>query len=134
MIYAIWQTTSTPDTYYSCADVVFTAPAPAARPPAAPRPQAPAVPAPRVPAEQSPVPQLPDPEATGVIEAQPVAPVAPQSPPDLAPQPDPSSVAVSTVSAGQPNVLGTSLLVGALAAALALGGLLAVRQYRSRRG
>jgi predicted carbohydrate-binding protein with CBM5 and CBM33 domain len=25
IIYAIWQTTSTPDTYYSCADVVFTA-------------------------------------------------------------------------------------------------------------
>ncbi|MCW2505663.1 MAG: hypothetical protein JWO79_3947 [Actinomycetia bacterium] len=135
MIYAIWQTTSTPDTYYSCADVVFTAPA--ARPPAAPRPQAPAAPVvPPPAAEQSPVPQLPDPEATGVIEAQPpaVAPVAPQSPPDLAPQPDPSSVAVSTVSVDRPNVLGTSLLVGAIAAALALGVLLAVRQYRSRRG
>jgi chitin-binding protein len=50
LIYTIWQTTSTPDTYYSCSDVVFAAPggtaakAPAASPSAA-APAAPAVPA-----------------------------------------------------------------------------------------
>jgi chitin-binding protein len=36
LIYAIWQTTSTPDTYYSCSDVVFRAPAGAAAAPASP--------------------------------------------------------------------------------------------------
>ncbi len=40
LIYAIWQTTSTPDTYYSCSDVVFTA-APAAATPAAATPASP---------------------------------------------------------------------------------------------
>jgi chitin-binding protein len=49
MIYTIWQTTSTPDTYYSCSDVVFTtratratgASAPKAKPSAAPTSSAP---------------------------------------------------------------------------------------------
>jgi predicted carbohydrate-binding protein with CBM5 and CBM33 domain len=42
VIYTIWQTTSTPDTYYSCSDVVFTTKATATRKarPAAPAPEA----------------------------------------------------------------------------------------------
>jgi predicted carbohydrate-binding protein with CBM5 and CBM33 domain len=53
LIYTIWQNSSTPDTYYSCSDVVFAAPAPspepaAARPPASAAPStlaAPSMPA-----------------------------------------------------------------------------------------
>jgi chitin-binding protein len=43
IIYTIWQTTSTPDTYYSCSDVVFTT-ATKATPSAAPQQTAPQVP------------------------------------------------------------------------------------------
>jgi predicted carbohydrate-binding protein with CBM5 and CBM33 domain len=50
IIYTIWQTTSTPDTYYSCSDVVFTA-APAASTSTAPSPATAA--APLVPSEKA---------------------------------------------------------------------------------
>jgi chitin-binding protein len=45
LLYTIWQTTDTPDTYYSCSDVVLTAAGAAAGQPQ--RPAAPAAPAPR---------------------------------------------------------------------------------------
>lgn len=50
IIYTIWQTTSTPDTYYSCSDVVFTA-APAVSSSTAPSPTKAA--APLVPSEKA---------------------------------------------------------------------------------
>jgi predicted carbohydrate-binding protein with CBM5 and CBM33 domain len=38
LLYVVWQTTSTPDTYYSCSDLILRAPAAAAKPAATPTP------------------------------------------------------------------------------------------------
>jgi chitin-binding protein len=133
LIYTIWQTTSTPDTYYSCSDVVFTAASAPKPPPAAPA--VPAAPAPAPPpASQEAVPRLPAPDGGNAVGAEPSAASPASEPPAaVAPVPDPSSVAVSTVSVQRPNSLGMSLLVGAIAAALALGAVIGIRQYRARR-
>jgi predicted carbohydrate-binding protein with CBM5 and CBM33 domain len=52
IIYTIWQTTSTPDTYYSCSDAVFTAAAGGAPVAAPPKPATSASPAEQLPVQQ----------------------------------------------------------------------------------
>jgi chitin-binding protein len=95
VIYTIWQNSSTPDTYYSCSDVVFTAASGGAAP-AAPKPN---VPAPAVPAPASEQP-IPTPTLTPSAE------------------PSPAQVAVSKASSSRSN--STPFVVGAAAAVVAL--------------
>jgi predicted carbohydrate-binding protein with CBM5 and CBM33 domain len=56
IVYTIWQTTSTPDTYYSCSDVVFAAAPGGAPVAAAPKPTTSASPAGQLPAQQQSAP------------------------------------------------------------------------------
>jgi chitin-binding protein len=134
LIYTIWQNTSTSDTYYSCSDVVFTAAA--QQPPSTRAPAVPAKPAPAPPVAADPgLPRLPAPNGGDTVQPEPGAGEQTPAAPQLAvgaPVPDPSSVAVSTVSVRRPNTLGMSLLAGAIAAVLALGVVIAIRRHRSR--
>jgi chitin-binding protein len=106
LIYTIWQTSSTPDTYYSCSDVVFTGGAGA---PAAPAPTgAPAA----------------GPSATGPPSA--AATASPSSATDSA---TPSSVPLQAVSQSTPLGLPLAVLAGVV---VLIGGVLFLVSRRRR--
>jgi predicted carbohydrate-binding protein with CBM5 and CBM33 domain len=106
VIYAIWQTSSTPDTYYSCSDVLF----PAAAAPA----QAGGTAAP-VPSPPTPVPPAADGSGTQPIAAS--AAASQSAPPDRV---DPS---VAAVQITEPQQRPWPLIVGVGVALAIIGGL-----------
>ncbi|MFF3560997.1 lytic polysaccharide monooxygenase [Streptomyces sp. NPDC002574] len=123
VLFTIWQNSSTPDTYYSCSDVVFPAPAkPAGKAPA--KPAASVKPTPRpsrtsTPAER-PVSAAPTKASTAPSPASPSAAVPVVESPDAQP------VAAQGRGSGP-----TALAIGS-AAGLALTGLLALALRRRR--
>ncbi|MFF4652126.1 lytic polysaccharide monooxygenase [Streptomyces sp. NPDC001380] len=134
LVYTVWQTTSTPDTYYSCSDVLLRASpaaAPAARTPAVPgsrastaSPAAPAVPA--SPAAPAPLP------SAGRTSA-PAAAGSPASSGAGGPSADPQA---APAAATAPTSGGAPLAVGGAAAVLlaAVAAVLGARRRRGRSG
>ncbi|MFJ5214184.1 lytic polysaccharide monooxygenase [Streptomyces sp. NPDC088354] len=125
VLFTIWQNSSTPDTYYSCSDVVFPAAAkPAVRTPA--KPAAPVKPTPR--------PSRPSATAERSVSATPTAASAAPSavPPSAAlpavESPDAQPVAAQGGGSGSGP---TALAVGS-AAGLAVTGVLALALRRRR--
>jgi chitin-binding protein len=123
MIFTIWQNTSTPDTYYSCSDVVFAGNAPQQTAPAAP----PQVVVPGAPVGVNPPPDRA--ETTTSAEPTDEAPVFEQQPAAAGGPPRPVSAADTTASR-----LGTAMaLTAGGAAALAGVGATAIVLIRRRR-
>ncbi|BCY12267.1 hypothetical protein L3i22_073550 [Actinoplanes sp. L3-i22] len=112
MLYVVWETSSTPDTYYSCSDLVFPAAVKASSAPAVTKKAAP-VPTTTV-ATTSPAPEATVAATTAAVSADPVL------------------AAANSPAEEQPNTVGHWLIGGALAAglvALAIGFL--TRRRRS---
>ena len=122
VLYVVWETSSTPDTYYSCSDLVF--------PAAAVKRAAVAKPAPASPAPASPAPASPAP-APSSRAPRPAVPSASPSPASAAPAPATEVVAVrkpaDMVNFGH-WLIGGALGVAALAGAGA--GLAGLRRRR----
>ena len=110
VLYTIWRNTDTPDTYYSCSDVVLRGEE--NTPPAQPAPEE-AAPAPRT---QPPTPEPPADEASA----------AGQAPPSQASTPPPVPEQPVVGGAGRPQAVAdtakdhSTVLIGAVAAVLAL--------------
>ncbi|MBO2445996.1 lytic polysaccharide monooxygenase [Actinomadura barringtoniae] len=114
VIYTIWQTTSTPDTYYSCSDVLFKAPKkPAAAAPARPH--------------RSPTPTATPPEQPAGQQ--------PSTAPATAPAADPVAAKSKATSKGGPGSLMLVAAGGTVLLLLAGGAftLLLIRRSRLRR-
>ncbi|MEV6397469.1 lytic polysaccharide monooxygenase [Streptomyces sp. NPDC051907] len=126
VLYTVWRNSDTPDTYYSCSDVVLTGaakPAPAQPAPRQPTPEQPAdeqAAAPRQPAE----PKKPDAEQS----AAPPADAAKPADPARQEQPDPAPASAASDADGP-----TTAVLGTAAAALALVAL-GASVLRWRRG
>ncbi|MFD7609367.1 lytic polysaccharide monooxygenase [Streptomyces sp. NPDC059828] len=122
LLYTVWQNTDTPDTYYSCSDIVLSParPAAAARVPASPAPSA-----------SPPVPPSASPPASP--SASPPA-SSPATPPGSAPAADPARANATSPTASAADADGLSIPVVAGVAALALasvaGGAYALRRRR----
>ncbi|GGR69792.1 chitin-binding protein [Streptomyces humidus] len=115
MLYTIWQNSSTPDTYYSCSDVVFSTSVPGSkpgnRPPSTPASEASVSATPTTSGSETPQPASagPSPSAfSGSASAQAVTPAAGSTP-----------VASETVADSGPSA---PMLAGGAAALLALTG------------
>ncbi|MFE0675436.1 lytic polysaccharide monooxygenase [Streptomyces sp. NPDC058867] len=119
VLYTVWQNSSTPDTYYSCSDVVFPAAAGKSAEPAA---SAPASRAPESPPVKSPSPEPPS--ASASPSPSPARDRTASAPADATP------VASAAESASGPSA---PLLAGGAAAVLALTGGIALA-VRLRRG
>jgi chitin-binding protein len=125
MLFIVWQTSNTPDSYYSCSDVVFKGAA-AATPTrsASPRP---------TPSSSSPAPSKAKPKATKT-SAPPtskaaVAPVAATKPPTVEAQaPD-----LTPVSDTSKVTLGHEIVAGALLIAVGVAGWAVIGRMRRRR-
>jgi predicted carbohydrate-binding protein with CBM5 and CBM33 domain len=121
ILFIVWQTSNTPDTYYSCSDLAFPA-APAASAPATPRAKA------VVKTTTKPATHSASPSGSRTAEAAPPAvaaartSAAPEAAPDLTPVSDTTKV-----------TLGHQILIGALvlaAGALAVAGFGRLRRKR----
>ncbi|MGW2618381.1 lytic polysaccharide monooxygenase auxiliary activity family 9 protein [Streptomyces sp. NPDC001500] len=123
MLYTIWQNSSTPDTYYSCSDVVFSAPASQSGP--GRRPASTAVSKTPAPA----TPEAPGSATPSSASAGPSASPAPASARAAAAAPRSTPVASDTAAGSGPSA---PMLAGGAAAVLALTGgtALAVRLRR----
>jgi predicted carbohydrate-binding protein with CBM5 and CBM33 domain len=125
MLYIVWQTSSTPDTYYSCSDLVFGAAAPAAAPTASAKPvpsRSTAVA--KAKATRSAAPATRSAEPAAVATAAPAAttePPAPQ-PQSLTPVGDESRV-----------TLGHQIVAGALVVAFGVTAWAGIGRLRRRR-
>jgi predicted carbohydrate-binding protein with CBM5 and CBM33 domain len=113
VLYTVWQTTSTPDTYYSCSDLLLQAPRPAAAPPS-PHRSRPAA------AVQDPAP----PAVTGLGNAGGAVPAAQESWLDRAGDDD-------RIALGQRIVSAALIVLVAVTAGLAL---VRIRRARKERG
>ena len=119
LLYIVWQNTSTPDTYYSCSDLVFPAAARAAAPAAA-----------TAPATADPAPSRTPRKAPAKAAA--VKPAATSAGPEAAEPPRPQSL--TPVSDKSQITLGHRIVAGAIfvglgvAAWAAVGGILRRRR------
>lgn len=117
VLYTIWQNSSTPDTYYSCSDVVFSKPASGSGPQDAPtRP-----PTTKATVSATPTPAAPGSEAPATTSGSPSASAAsrPTSGRSVAAAPDSTPVASDTGGGSGPSA---PVLAGGAAAVLVLTG------------
>ncbi|MFJ1809391.1 MULTISPECIES: lytic polysaccharide monooxygenase [unclassified Streptomyces] len=122
MLYTIWQNSSTPDTYYSCSDVMFPQAAAQSAPEKAPPTKAPASATPRTSASATPSPSSAGPSASTASGALPAQ--AGASGPESTP------VASTTAAGSGPSA---PMLAGGAAAVLVLtGGAALVARLRRR--
>lgn len=125
VLFAIWQNSSTPDTYYSCSDVVFPAAAkPAGRTPA--KPAASVKPTPRPGRASAPAERRVS--ATPVEQSATPSPASPSAAVPAVESPDAQPVAAEGGGSGSGP---TALAIGS-AAGLAVTGLLALALRRRR--
>lgn len=125
VIVTIWQTTSTPDTYYSCSDVIF----PAAKPAAA-APSGKATP-PKVPASTGP-PRTPPASRTATPAPAAVPPSPSAARPGGQPGPVPDTVDVAPRAASWTTRNRSPLIIIGAAAAAAVGALTVLLVVRRR--
>ncbi|MFG2575837.1 lytic polysaccharide monooxygenase [Streptomyces sp. NPDC048481] len=129
MLYTIWQNSSTPDTYYSCSDVVFPAPAaqggPGGRPTGGTASRTPVAATPKAPGSATPSPASGSPYASASPSPSPASARAAAA----APRSTPAASGTRSASGSGPSA---PVLAGGAAAVLALTGgtALAVRLRR----
>ncbi|MFH9551494.1 lytic polysaccharide monooxygenase [Streptomyces sp. NPDC017435] len=125
MLYTIWQNSSTPDTYYSCSDVVFPKAGAQSGAESAPTTEKPVPATPRASASATPGPSAPGPSSPG-----PSASTASGAVPAQADGARPESTPVASTTGGGPSA---PMLAGGAAAVLVLtGGAALVARLRRR--